>query len=212
MLGVKLDAAAFMKRVAEELGRVDPNEITALANAIYERYEAGRFVFVIGNGGSGSSSSHFAEDLGKCTLRREDFDNDAKKRLRILSLTDNTAYILAWGNDEGFERIFAEQLKNIASPGDLLVAISGSGNSPNIIRAVDWANKHGLGTFGCTGFSGGKLRALAHQCLHVPLDDMGIVESIHLTAFHWVVDNLHARIGLGHGCNGRADKPVAAAR
>ena len=81
--------------------------------------------------------------------------------------------------------------------GDLLIAISGSGNSPNILRAVEWANRHDLRTFGCTGFNGGKLRTLAQQGLHVPLDDMGIVESIHLTAFHWVVDNLHARIGLG---------------
>ena len=115
---------------------------------------------------------------------------------RVLSLTDNTPYILAWGNDEGFDRVFVEQLKNLARPGDLLIAISGSGNSPNVLRAVEWANQHGLTTFGCTGFSGGKLRKLAQKNLHVPLDDMGIVESIHLTAFHWVVDNLHARISL----------------
>src|SRR5437588_166119 len=95
-----------------------------------------------------------------------------------------------------FDRV-AEQLKNLAGPGDLLIAISGSGNSPNVLRAVEWANRNGLVTFGCTGFSGGKLRTLAQQGLHVPLDDMGVVESIHLTAFHWVVDNLHARIGLG---------------
>jgi D-sedoheptulose 7-phosphate isomerase len=196
MLGIKLDAGPFLHRVAQELSRIDPAEVKALADAIYRCYQECRFVFVIGNGGSGSSASHFCEDLGKCTLRREDFDNDAKKRLRIISLTDNTPYILAWANDEGFERVFAEQLKNLASPGDLLIAISGSGNSPNILRAVEWANHHDLRTFGCTGFQGGKLRTLAQQSLHVPLDDMGIVESIHLTAFHWVVDNLHARIAL----------------
>jgi D-sedoheptulose 7-phosphate isomerase len=194
MLGTKLDAGPFLDRVARELARVNPAEVKALADAIFLCYEERRFVFVIGNGGSGSSASHFCEDLGKCTLRREDYDNDAKKRLRILSLTDNTPYILAWANDEGFERVFVEQLKNLASPGDLLIAISGSGNSPNVLRAVEWANRHDLRTFGCTGFSGGKLRTLAQQALHVPLDDMGIVESIHLTAFHWVVDNLHARI------------------
>jgi D-sedoheptulose 7-phosphate isomerase len=197
MLGIKLDAHSFLGRVAEELGRIDPAEVKALADAIYRAYEDRRFVFVIGNGGSGSNASHFCEDLGKGTLRREDFDNDHKTRLRVLSLTDHTPYILAWGNDEGFERVFVEQLKNLASAGDLLIAISGSGNSPNVLRAVEWANRSGLSTFGCTGFSGGKLRALAQQGLHVPLDDMGIVESIHLAAFHWVVDNLHARIGLG---------------
>src|SRR6516165_3275653 len=196
MLGTKLDARSFLDRVAHELGRIDPREVEALADAIYRCYEERQFVFVIGNGGSGSNSSHFCEDLGKCTLRREDFDNDRKKRLRILSLTDNTPYILAWANDEGFDRVFVEQLKNLAAPGDLLIAISGSGNSPNILRAVEWANRHGLNTFGCTGFSGGKLRGLAHHNLHVPLDDMGIVESIHLTAFHWVVEDMYRRMSL----------------
>jgi len=196
MLGIKLDVRPFLERVSQELSRIDPAEVRALADAIYACYQERRMVFVCGNGGSGSNASHFCEDMGKCTLRREDYDNDKKKRLRILSLTDNTPYILAWANDEGFDRVFAEQLKNLASPGDLLIAISGSGNSPNVLRAVDWANTNGLKTFGCTGFDGGKLRKLAHQGLHVPLDDMGIVESIHLTAFHWVVDNLHARISL----------------
>jgi D-sedoheptulose 7-phosphate isomerase len=195
MLGVKLDPRPFLDRVSHELAKIDPAEVQALADLIFDCYQKRRFVFVIGNGGSGSNASHFCEDMGKCTLRREDFDNDAKPRLRILSLTDNTPYILAWANDEGFERVFVEQLKNLASEGDLLVAISGSGNSPNILRAVEWANRHGLKTFGCTGYNGGKLRALAHKGLHVPLDDMGIVESIHLTAFHWVVGDLHRRIG-----------------
>ncbi len=196
MLGTKLDVQPFLDRVGRELQRVDAAEVRALADAIHDCYTRGHFVFLCGNGGSGSNASHFCEDLGKGTLRREDFDNDRKKRLRILSLTDNTPYILAWGNDEGFERVFVEQLKNVASAGDLLIAISGSGNSPNILRAVEWANRNGLKTFGCTGFNGGKLRTLAQDNLHVPLDDMGIVESIHLTAFHWVVDNLYARISL----------------
>jgi D-sedoheptulose 7-phosphate isomerase len=202
MLGTKLNVRSFLDRVGQELLRIDPAEVQALADAIHDCYRANRFVFVIGNGGSGSNASHFCEDLGKGTLRREDFDNDHKKRLRVVSLTDNTPYILAWGNDEGFERVFVEQLKNLASTGDLLIAISGSGNSPNVLRAVEWANRHGLKTFGCTGFSGGKLRALAQQGLHVPLDDMGIVESIHLTAFHWVVDDLHRRISLTETANG----------
>src|SRR5438093_2863983 len=176
MLGVKLDVRPFLDKVSEELAKIDPVQVKALADAIFDCYEQRRTVFLCGNGGSGSNASHFCEDLGKGTLRREDFDNDGKKRLRMLSLTDNTPYILAWGNDEGFERVFVEQLKNLASPGDLLIAISGSGNSPNILKAVDWANRNGVRTFGCTGFSGGKLKNLAQLNLHVPLDDMGIVE------------------------------------
>ena len=194
MLGTKLDVPAFLDRVGQELSRIDPREVKTLADAIFECYQNKRMVFLCGNGGSGSNASHFCEDLGKGTLRREDFDNDAKPRLRVLSLTDNTPYILAWANDEGFERVFVEQLKNLAGPGDLLIGISGSGNSANVLRAVEWANQHGMKTFGCTGFSGGKLKQLAQLGLHVSLDDMGIVESIHLTAFHWVVDDLHRRI------------------
>ena len=196
MLGIHLTPKQFLLRVAEELDRIDSEQVKALADSVFACYQTGKTVFIIGNGGSGSNASHLCEDLGKGTIKREDFDNDAKRRLRVLSLTDNTPYILAWGNDEGFDRIFLEQLKNLAGPGDLLIAISGSGNSPNILRAVEWANRHGLTTFGCTGFTGGKLQGMAHKNLHVPLDDMGIVESIHLTAFHWVIDDLHRRIGI----------------
>src|SRR5277367_5045246 len=169
MLGTTLNPKQFLNRVAAELDRINTAEIQKLADLMHERYLAGRFVFVIGNGGSGSNASHFCEDMGKGTLARKFFDDDSKKRLRIISLTDNTPYILAWANDEGFERIFVEQLKNLASPGDLLVAISGSGNSPNILRAVEWANRHDLKTFGCTGYNGGKLRTLAQKGLHVRL-------------------------------------------
>ena len=193
MLGMTLAPDAFLANIADELKRIDARELSALADAVWCAYSERRFVFVIGNGGSGSNASHFCEDAGKCTLRPADYDRDVP-RLRILSLTDNTPYILAWANDAGFERIFVEQLKNLASPGDLLIAISGSGNSPNILRAVEWANTHGLRTFGCTGYSGGKLRGLTHGGLHVPVDDMGTVESIHLAAFHWVVGDLARRM------------------
>jgi D-sedoheptulose 7-phosphate isomerase len=194
MLGSTLTAAAFLDRAAREMTRVSPAEVQALGDAVHDAYRRRAMVFVIGNGGSGSNASHFCEDAGKCTIRREDYDNDAKPRLRILSLTDNTPYILAWANDEGFERVFVEQLKNLATPGDLLIAISGSGNSPNILRAVEWANNHDLRTFGLTGYSGGKLRSLAQKNLHVPLDDMGVVETIHLAVFHWVVGDMARRM------------------
>lgn len=199
MLGVELDAQQFLERAREELLRIDPDQLQRLANGIYACYEKDQMVFICGNGGSGSNASHLCEDLGKGSLRREDFDNDKKRRLRVLSLTDNTPYILAWANDEGYERIFVEQLKNLARPGDLLIAISGSGNSPNVLRAVEWAKQHGLSTYGCTGFGGGRLREIADDGFHVPLDDMGLVESIHLTAFHWVIDEMHRRIGLEQG-------------
>ena len=111
-----------------------------------------------------------------------------------MSLTDNLGWILAVGNDCGYDQIFVQQLMNYGGPGDLAIAISGSGNSPNVLAAVDWANRHGLDTFGLTGYDGGKLRKSAQHGLHVPLDDMGMVESIHLALFHWVLNDVYARI------------------
>ncbi|MFM8221113.1 MAG: SIS domain-containing protein, partial [Planctomycetaceae bacterium] len=148
--------------------------------------------------GSAANASHLCEDLGKSTV----LDFETQKRLKVLSLTDNTPYILAWGNDTSYDRVFVEQLKNFGEPGDLLIAISGSGNSPNVLRAVEWANSHGIETFGITGFSGGQLRGLANKGVHCPLDDMGMVESLHLIAFHYVLDDVHGRI------NGLKNKPV----
>jgi D-sedoheptulose 7-phosphate isomerase len=197
MIGVTMNPTDYLKRLGEELLRIDPAEVTLLAETMWQRYEAGQMIFLIGNGGSGSNASHFGEDVGKGSLKLpDDLTNDGKKRFRILSLTDNTPYILAWANDEGFDRVFVEQLRNLARPGDLLIAISGSGNSKNILAAVQWANRNGLTTFGCTGYTGGQLRSLAHHNLHVPLDDMGIVETVHLAAFHWVVDDLYRRTSM----------------
>ena len=194
MIGRSLTPGQYLERVTQEFGRLNLEEVQKFSDAVFRCFEASHFVFICGNGGSGSNASHFCMDLGKCTLRREDYLDDSKRRLKVVSLTDNTPYILAWANDEGVDRIFVEQLKNVSSPGDLLIGISGSGNSPNVLRAVEWANSHGLHTFGLTGFDGGKLRQLAHQGLHVPIVDMGIVESIHLVVFHWVLDTLYARI------------------
>ncbi len=189
MLGSTLSAADYLARVCQEIGRLDVRSIENVSDVIERAYDAGRFVFIIGNGGSGANASHLCEDLAKCTLR--DFEN--QKRLKVLSLTDNTAGIMAWANDEGYDRIFVEQLKNLASPGDVLLAISGSGNSPNILKAVEWAEAHGLETVGFTGFSGGKLQATARHNLHVGIDDMGIVESLHQVVYHWLIDDLNRR-------------------
>jgi D-sedoheptulose 7-phosphate isomerase len=194
MIGTQMAPGEYMERVKTELDRLDVHQIQRFSDVICSSYDAGQFVFLCGNGGSGSNASHMCEDLGKGTIRREDYLNENKRRLKVLSLTDNTPYILAWANDEGYDRVFVEQLKNIASAGDLLIAISGSGNSPNVLRAVEWANAHGMRTFGLTGFSGGKLRQIVQDGLHVPIADMGVVESIHLLVFHWVLDNLYSRI------------------
>jgi len=198
MYGARVDVKTYLQRVQQEIDNLDHSEIEALADAIYNRSLSGRFVYISGTGGRAANAAHLCDDLGQSTV----LDFETQKRLKVLSLTDNTPYILAWGNDTSFERIFVEQIKNFGEPGDLLIAISGSGNSPNVLRAVEWANAHGIETFGITGFSGGQLRGLAHKGVHCPLDDMGIVESLHLIAFHYVLDDVHGRI------NGLKNKPV----
>ena len=194
MLGATLGIPQYVARLHSELDRVDPAEIQAWADLVYQAWENERFIFVFGNGGSGTTATHICEDLGKSSLRQEELHDESKKRLKILSLTDNLGWILALGNDVGYDHIFVQQLMNYGSAGDLCIAISGSGNSPNVLSAVDWANRHGLKTFGLTGFDGGKLRRQAHAGMHVPLDDMGMVESIHLCLFHWVLNDVFARI------------------
>jgi len=194
MLGVHLDVDEYLKRLQTELDRLDRGEIATLATAIYEAWRDGHFVFVFGNGGSATLASHITEDLGKSSLRQSDLKDESKRRLKILGLTDNAGWLTALGNDVGYDQVFLQQLMNYGQAGDVAIAISGSGNSPNILTAVDWANRHGLKTFGMTGYDGGRLRQIQHAGVHVPLDDMGMVESIHACVIHWIVDDVFAQI------------------
>ena len=194
MLGATLAVAPYLQRLEEELQRIDQGAMQRWSDHLYRAWENESCVFIFGNGGSATTASHFAEDLGKSTLKPEDLKDESKKRLKVLSLTDNVGWLLAVGNDVGYDQIFTQQLMNYGSKGDLVIAISGSGNSPNVLTAVDWANRHGLTTFGLTGYNGGKLKAMQQDGLHVALDDMGMVESIHLCLFHWVLNDVFARI------------------
>jgi D-sedoheptulose 7-phosphate isomerase len=194
MLGAQLAAAPYIDRLQNELARIDLAELQRWSDLLYRAWEHNRWIYIFGNGGSGTTASHMSEDLGKSTLHPSDLGDESKKRLKVLSLTDNAGWIMAVGNDLAYDQIFVQQLMNYGSEGDLAIAISGSGNSPNVLHAVDWANRHGLVTFGLTGYSGGKLKQMARYGLHVPLDDMGMVESIHLCLFHWALNDVYARI------------------
>jgi len=194
MLGASLAVPQYLDRLQTEVARLDQAAMTRLSDLLYDAWNDGKFVFIFGNGGSGTTATHMAEDLGKSSLRERDLKDESKKRLKVMSLTDNVGWILAVGNDVGYDQIFVQQLMNYGSAGDLVIAISGSGNSPNVLTAVDWANRHGLTTFGLTGYQGGKLRGLQKDGLHVALNDMGMVESLHLCLFHWVLNDVFARI------------------
>jgi len=198
VLGFTLDIPDYIDRVKAELDRLDMGGLRTLSDLLFQAWKDGRFVFIFGNGGSATTASHMAEDLGKTCQGKLHPADPTERRLKVLSLTDNTGWLTALGNDLGYDQVFVQQLMHYAGPGDLAIAISGSGNSPNVLAAVQWANAHGLTSFAMTGYDGGKLKRLQHAGLHVALDDMALVESLHLVAAHWIVDDLCARMN-GHG-------------
>jgi D-sedoheptulose 7-phosphate isomerase len=182
---------SYLSYLVGSLENIQVEQIETVINQIFDAYLKSRMVFVIGNGGSAANASHFAQDLANGTK----VSPDSAKRIKAISLTDNLPYISALGNDEGYENIFEQQLKTFASKGDVLIAISGSGNSPNIIKAVEWGNKNGLLTIGITGFDGGLLHKINKLSLHVPLNDMCTSESIHSIIFHYITIELKKKIG-----------------
>lgn len=179
-----------VQRTTEMLQQIDYPSVARLIEKLHEAYLAGRRVFIFGNGGSAATASHMAEDLAKSTVK----DMSVQRRLKVQSLNDCTPFISALGNDWGYETIFREQLITLSAPGDIAIAISGSGNSPNVLRAVEWANANGLFTCGLTGFSGGKLKDLAQLVIHSPIHDMEVAENCHMIEGHLLVGGLRARI------------------
>ena len=185
-------SAEYLKKVAELLETL-PDQGDRFVEALYRGFEGDHTVFLIGNGGSAANASHFAQDLAKGTLS----SMAATRRFRVVALTDNIGFITALANDEGYDSIFEQQLRNLAGEGDLLVAISGSGNSPNIIRAVEFAQSVGMRVVGVTGFDGGTLRRIAQRVVRVPTEigEYGPVEDVHLILNHAVTSFLG---GLAH--------------
>ena len=180
---------AYLEKVQELLnGLAAPSE--RLIETLFEAFEEERTIFLVGNGGSAAAASHFGQDLAKGTLS----SMQAKRRFRVIPLTDNVGFITALANDEGYDSIFEQQLRNLARRGDVLVAISGSGNSPNVLRAVEYARSIGMKSIGVTGFDGGKLRQLADESVHVPIEDMGMTEALHGVVFHLAMAQLRTKL------------------
>lgn len=164
--------------------QIDKNEIEKTIFALKKSRDEKRHIFIMGNGGSAATASHFVGDFNKgLGLGRE-------KRFRFIALNDNMSTVLSLANDVSYEDIFVEQLKNFLDPEDLVIAISGSGNSENILRAVNFAKQSGSQVIGLTGFDGGRLDQLSDIHLHVPIDNMQIVEDIHLIFNHLMMSIL----------------------
>lgn len=162
--------------------------VDRVTDILVRAYEREQTIFLFGNGGSAALASHFACDLGKGTV------DGARKRFRVMALTDNVPLMTAWANDSKYEDIFAEQLSNFARPRDVVFAISGSGNSPNVLKALRVAKQVGSTTVGLTGFAGGKMLALCDACVVVPCDNMQIIEDLHLCVAHSLFTCVRAKL------------------
>ncbi|GEM_PF-370843 len=194
MLGTSLDWLQYRQQLNATINQVAPEQLASWSAALLDLYCRQSTVYIIGNGGSASNAGHFCQDLSKSTLPESLAQQSPQKRLRTLNLTDNSGWILAISNDLGYDQVFEQQLRTLANPGDALIAISGSGNSLNVLNAVDYATLIGMKTIGLTGFDGGKLGDKVDLHINVPCDDMGIIESVHLCLFHWVLDDIYAKI------------------
>jgi len=157
-----------------------PEPLLECAALLHRAWARRAQIFLLGNGGSASTASHMANDLSKATIV------PGQPRMRVFALTDNVSIITAWANDESYDCVFKEQLENLMNTGDLVLAISASGNSPNVLRAVEFARERGAVTIGWTGRSGGCLKDIVDHCVHAPTDDVGMIENAHLVFDHLV--------------------------
>lgn len=184
---------SYFNNIKKAIDSIDQNKLTELIKKIQAFINSKKKIFIIGNGGSAAASSHMTCDLGKTIFGQN--HGTKKNRLRVISLNDNIPLITAWANDEGYEYLFSGQLRNLGDPGDLLIVITGSGNSLNILRTVETAREIGIESYGLLGFGGGKVKDMLDGHLAVHSDDYGIVESVHVIIIHLITDLLK-RINL----------------
>ena len=189
-------AKDYIKGLKDVLDQIPLGPVDEIVRAIELAQNNRQQVFVIGNGGSAATASHMMNDLCKGTLGHK---GDAPwPRLRVIALTDNVSLMTAWANDTDYNNVFSEPLKNLAQRGDLLVAISASGNSPNVLAAVDAAKQIGVKVIGLTGFGGGKLAKLADISFVVPSDGYGPVEDVHMILDHIITGYLYEKLKETH--------------
>jgi D-sedoheptulose 7-phosphate isomerase len=180
MPAMRAAIAGYWTEIADVAAEIDVTAVAQAANRLLDCQARGGVVFIAGNGGSAATASHMACDLAKGTRR------DGPPTFRVVALTDNVPLLTAWANDTSYDRVFAEQLRSLAQPGDLLIAISASGNSPNVVAAVEAAALLGVETLAVSGRSGGRIARLADRVIRVPSDRIEVVEDAHLIVAHSV--------------------------
>jgi D-sedoheptulose 7-phosphate isomerase len=185
------DYLADLKSVMDQL---PTHRAVRAAEILFGAYQSDHTVFIFGNGGSAALASHMAADLGKCTHFPGPQWIASVKRLKALSVTDNTPLLTAWANDTSYDNVFAGQIENFIQEGDVAFGISGSGNSPNVIRALELARRKGASTIGLLGCGGGKMSALVDCAILVPCHNMQQVEDCHVILSHMIFLDLKKRI------------------
>jgi D-sedoheptulose 7-phosphate isomerase len=178
----------YLGQLGAAVDALPQERLAELGEMLYRAYRNGKQVFTLGNGGSASTASHMAADLAKNTIGAN------MRRFRVLSLNDNAAILTALANDLGYENVFREQLENLVRPGDLLIAISASGRSPNVLKALRYAQDQCAQTACLLGFEGGDAASLCDVAIVVPSEHYGVIEDVHLVINHILVDYFKAKL------------------
>lgn len=190
--GQPVTVTQYFQRLQSLIARIPCAEIDQIVAVLLRAFEEERTVFVFGNGGSASSASHMVSDMNKGVA-----DPARTRRMKVMSLTDNVPLLTACANDHGYETVFSEQLKNFVQPGDVAFAISCSGDSPNVLLALNTAREAGAFTVGLAGFAGGAMKDLCDVCAVIPSDNMQLIEDVHHAVLHSMFTALRERIRTG---------------
>ncbi|MBF0456880.1 MAG: SIS domain-containing protein [Nitrospirae bacterium] len=183
-----ITAEGYLLGISTIVKKMDDAHIERIADLIYQAYKQDKQIFIMGNGGSAATASHFCSDLSKTAMVH------GKRGFRVISLTDNIPLMTAWGNDTGYENIFYGQLLNLLNAGDVVIGISGGGMSKNVLKALELAKARSAVTIGLSGFSGGKLKAIADECLVVHSENYQFIEDIHMMLAHLIPSILKEKI------------------
>jgi D-sedoheptulose 7-phosphate isomerase len=181
----------YFQTLLQVIPRLPYPTINRAVAAILQTFEEGRTVFVFGNGGSAATASHIACDLNKGTIA-----SAQSRRIKVISLTDNVPLVTAWANDASYEHVFSEQLRNFVQERDVVFAISASGNSPNVLRALETAREARAITLGISGYQGGRMKALCDICAVVPSDNMQMIEDMHHAIAHSIFSAVRCQLQL----------------
>lgn len=172
------DISIYFNRLKETIDQISKEDFNDVMNVLVEARNTGKQIFIMGNGGSAATASHYVCDFNK------GISYGKEKMFKFICLNDNIPTLMAIANDISYDDIFVKPLQTYYNDGDVVLGISGSGNSENVVRAIEWGKEHGAITIGFTGFSGGKIKRLCKHNVHIPLDDMQITEDLHMVLDH----------------------------